>query len=108
MAKRVNVRRLLRKHRAECIQRLDGISMYEDRPYDHNTEQIIKACEDDIRMIDKIVFTFFENTGEHEIICLYDQDMKCTICGTKTQIWVNQITGSLTCHRYGCENIRIR
>lgn len=54
MAKRLNVRRLLRKHRSDCLQRLDGIYMYEERPYDHNTEQIIKACEDDITMIDKI------------------------------------------------------
>ena len=52
MAKRLNVRRVLRKHHADCCQRLDGIFMYEERPYDHNTNQIIKACEDDIIAIE--------------------------------------------------------
>ena len=83
MSRRINVRRLLRKHRSECMQRLYGISMYEERPYDHNMEQVINACEDDIRMIDKIVFAFFENQGEPKHLCVYNQDVnhKCMICG---------------------------
>ena len=55
MTRRLSVRRLLRKHRYECVQRLDGIVMNGDRPYDHNMEQTVKACKDDIRMIDKIL-----------------------------------------------------
>ena len=73
MSKRVNVKRLLRKHRSECWQRLDGISMYEDRPYDHNTEQIIKACKDDIRLIDTIFFVLDEKKFN-----------LCKICGGET------------------------
>ena len=26
----------------------------------------------------------------------------CPNCGNNRQVWVNQITGVLTCHRYGC------
>jgi len=83
MSKRLNVRRLLRKHRSDCMQRLDGISMYEEPPYSHDMRQIINACEDDIRMIDKIVFTFFENQGDVKHLCVYNQDVdhKCMICG---------------------------
>lgn len=28
----------------------------------------------------------------------------CSICGNNRQVWTNQITGKLTCHRYGCNN----
>lgn len=82
MSKRVNVRRLLRKHRTECVQRLDGISMYEDQPYDHNTEQIIKACEEDIRMIDRIfrggmmLFALNEVEGFNNRINALEQELE--------------------------------
>ena len=26
----------------------------------------------------------------------------CKICGNNRQVWKNQITGKLTCHRLGC------
>lgn len=27
----------------------------------------------------------------------------CPRCGNNRQVWVNQLTGVLTCHRYGCQ-----
>jgi hypothetical protein len=27
----------------------------------------------------------------------------CHQCGSNTQVWVNQITNKLTCHRLGCQ-----
>ena len=27
----------------------------------------------------------------------------CPKCGNNRQVWVNQLTGVLTCHRYGCQ-----
>jgi hypothetical protein len=31
----------------------------------------------------------------------------CPICGNNRQVWVNQDTKRLTCHRYGCNNMEI-
>ncbi len=28
----------------------------------------------------------------------------CPLCESNTQVWVNQLTNKLTCHRYGCNN----
>jgi len=29
-------------------------------------------------------------------------DQQCPRCGSSAQVWTNQITGNLTCHRVGC------
>lgn len=55
--KRISVRRLLRKHKSECVQQLNGILMFEDTPYDHNMTQLIEAIKMDISLIDKIFLT---------------------------------------------------
>jgi len=30
------------------------------------------------------------------------QDVRCPRCGSASQVWTNQITGVLMCHRLGC------
>jgi hypothetical protein len=32
----------------------------------------------------------------------------CPKCHSPSQVWVNQITGKLTCHRAGCNNLEIQ
>jgi hypothetical protein len=31
----------------------------------------------------------------------------CPKCGSDSQVWKNQNTGKLTCHRFGCENLEL-
>lgn len=31
----------------------------------------------------------------------------CPNCGNNHQVWINQITKRLTCHRWGCNNVEI-
>ena len=65
MARRLNVRRLLRKHRNECVEGLEYIQSG-DPPYDHNTEQLIVSYKNDIKMIDCIVHTFYKTNKGRE------------------------------------------
>ena len=29
----------------------------------------------------------------------------CPKCGNNRQVWINQITGKVTCHRLGCQRV---
>lgn len=31
----------------------------------------------------------------------------CPNCGNSRQVWINQITKRLTCHRWGCNNMEV-
>jgi len=31
----------------------------------------------------------------------------CPNCGSDSQVWKNQLTGRLTCHRVGCDNLEL-
>lgn len=33
--------------------------------------------------------------------------IKCPKCGNDRQIWRNQLTHKLTCHRVGCDNLEL-
>lgn len=35
---------------------------------------------------------------------VYAEKAVCLNCGNNRQVWVNQITKRLTCHRVGCNN----
>lgn len=35
------------------------------------------------------------------------KEQTCPKCGSHRQVWINQITKRLTCHRWGCNNIEI-
>lgn len=32
----------------------------------------------------------------------------CPNCGSESQVWINQITKRLTCHRWGCNNFELK
>jgi hypothetical protein len=63
----------------------------------------------------KIVFSAnFEEQDwdEHEdvrkaIDVVKNTSPKCPKCGSHTQLWVNQDTKKLTCHRWGCNNVEL-
>ena len=63
----------------------------------------------------KTVFTAnFEEQDwdEHEdvrkaIDIAMKRNHKCPKCGSHTQVWVNQNTKGLTCHRWGCNNVEL-
>lgn len=63
----------------------------------------------------KIVFSAnFEEQDwdEHEdarkaIDIAMKRSNKCPKCGSHTQVWVNQNTKRLTCHRWGCNNVEL-
>ena len=38
---------------------------------------------------------------------IYAEKPVCPNCGNNRQIWVNQITKKLTCHRVGCNNLEL-
>lgn len=50
-------------------------------------------------------------------ICSFEEDelvkfippvqLNCPNCGNNRQVWVNQITHKLTCHRVGCNNLEL-
>jgi hypothetical protein len=33
-----------------------------------------------------------------------DEEIICKICNSSSQIWINQLSGYVTCHRLGCNN----
>lgn len=37
----------------------------------------------------------------------YANRVKCPNCGNNRQVWINQITKKLTCHRVGCNNLEL-
>ena len=37
-------------------------------------------------------------------ICVELSYVVCPICNSNTQVWINQITNKVTCHRVGCNN----
>jgi len=39
---------------------------------------------------------------------IYAERVACPKCGNNRQVWVNQITKKLTCHRYGCNNQELK
>lgn len=38
---------------------------------------------------------------------IYAEKTTCPNCGNNRQVWVNQITNKLTCHRVGCNNLEL-
>lgn len=38
---------------------------------------------------------------------VYAEKVVCRNCGDNRQVWVNQITHKLTCHRVGCNNLEL-
>lgn len=40
-------------------------------------------------------------------VVISKQRNSCPNCGNVRQVWRNQITKRLTCHRYGCNNLEI-
>lgn len=37
----------------------------------------------------------------------WGRNKECPKCKSSSQVWINQITGKLTCHRVGCGNLEI-
>lgn len=53
-----------------------------------------------------------QDWDEHEdvrvaIDIAMNRSNKCPKCGSHTQVWVNQNTKKLTCHRWGCNNVEL-
>ena len=48
----------------------------------------------------------FEDVREAIDSAMQREDI-CPNCRSYTQVWVNQLTNKLTCHRYGCNNLEL-
>jgi len=49
----------------------------------------------------------YEDVREAIDAAILKKKNSCPICGNDRQVWRNQITKKLTCHRYGCNNAEI-
>ena len=55
--------------------------------------------------------SYFE--AQETILCglesskILDKSPSCPNCGNDRQVWINQITKKLTCHRVGCNNLEL-
>lgn len=72
--------------------RLEGMQKYiSDRNLGEQAEDQFMLNERALRRIDEVLPS-----------CPQDKAPCCPKCGDNAQVWKNQITGKLTCHRAGC------
>lgn len=72
--------------------RLEGMQKYiSDRNLGEKAEEQFVLNERALRKIDEVL----PSRPQDEVPC-------CPKCGDNRQVWKNQITGKMTCHRAGC------
>jgi len=86
-------RDLQRTNAATFLRSQEAYDAMQPRDY-HEDEPICVVCGE-----------YADRDGHDGPICEDCLDApECTCCGSSAQVWVNQDTEKMTCHRFGCFN----